>query len=144
MPLTLQLMKLTTQQAQAAIVGATEKAASIKVPMNIAVLDAGGHLKSFVRMDSAVLGSIDIALKKAKTAVLFGMASEQVREFSKPGAASQWLEATNGVLVTFAGGIPFKNADGEIVGAIGVSGGSVDQDRSIAAAGAAAATVNLT
>jgi uncharacterized protein GlcG (DUF336 family) len=95
-------------------------------------------------MEDAVLGSIDVALKKAKTAVLFGMASEQVREFSKPGAASQWLEATNGVLVTFAGGIPLKTADGRIVGAIGVSGGSVEQDRQIAAAGAAAARLNLT
>ena len=64
-------------------------------------------------------------------------------KYSKPGAASQWLEATNGVLVTFAGGIPFRDPSGEVMGAIGVSGGSVDQDRSIAAAGAAAAPFNL-
>jgi uncharacterized protein GlcG (DUF336 family) len=137
-------MNVTLAQAQEIVAAAQAAAAAIGVPVTIAVLDGAAHLKAFARMDNALLGSIDIALKKAKTAVLFGMASEQVREFSKPGAASQWLEATNGVLVTFAGGIPFKNADGEIVGAIGVSGGSVEHDRSIAARGAAAATVNLT
>ena len=136
-------MNVTLAQAQEILAAAQAAAVATEVPVTIAVLDGAGHLKAFVRMDNALLGSIDIALKKAKTAVLFGMASEQVREFSKPGAASQWLEATNGVLVTFAGGLPFKHADGEIVGAIGVSGGSVEQDRSIAAAGAAAATLNL-
>jgi uncharacterized protein GlcG (DUF336 family) len=70
------------------------------------------------------------------------MASEQVREFSKPGAPSQWLEATNGVLVTFAGGIPVKDAAGAVIGALGVSGGSVEQDRAIAAAGLATAVLN--
>jgi uncharacterized protein GlcG (DUF336 family) len=136
-------MHVTLTQAQAILDAAHTAAVARGVPVTIAVLDGAAHLKAFVRMDNAVLGSIDIALKKAKTAVLFGMTTEQVREFSRPGAPSQWLEATNGVLVTFAGGIPFKDAGGEIVGAIGVSGGSVEQDRSIAAAGAAAATVTL-
>jgi uncharacterized protein GlcG (DUF336 family) len=135
-------MNITLDDAQEILAAAQAAAAAAEVPVTIAVLDGAAHLKAFVRMDRAVLGSIDIALKKAKTAVLFGMASEEVREFSKPGAASQWLEATNGVLVTFAGGIPFKDGDGAIVGAIGVSGGSVEQDRSIAAAGAAAASLN--
>jgi uncharacterized protein GlcG (DUF336 family) len=130
-------MNITLDDAQEILAAAQAAAAAMGVPVTIAVLDGAAHLKAFVRMDRAVLGSIDIALKKAKTAVLFGMASEQVREFSKPGAASQWLEATNGVLVTFAGGIPFKDGDGAVAGAIGVSGGSVEQDRSIAAAGAA-------
>jgi uncharacterized protein GlcG (DUF336 family) len=137
-------MNITLAHAQEILEAAQAAAAATGVSVTIAVLDGAAHLKVFVRMDNAVLGSIDIALKKAKTAVLFGMASEEVREFSKPGAPSQWLEATNGVLVTFAGGIPFKNAGGEVVGAIGVSGGSVEQDRSVAAAGAAAATLNLT
>jgi uncharacterized protein GlcG (DUF336 family) len=137
-------MNVTLAQAQEILAAAQAAAAATGVPVTIAVLDGAAHLKAFVRMDHAVLGSVDIALKKAKTAVLFGMASEQVREFSKPGAASQWLEATNGVLVTFAGGIPFKGADGEILGAIGVSGGSVEQDRAVAAAGAAATALTLT
>lgn len=137
-------MNVTLEHAQEILAAAQAAAAATGVPVTIAVLDGAAHLKAFVRMDNAVLGSIDIALKKAKTAVLFGMASEQVHEFSKPGAPSHWLEATNGVLVTFAGGIPFRGVDGEITGAIGVSGGSVEQDRSVAAAGAAAATLNLT
>ena len=137
-------MNVTLANAQEILDAAQAAAAAMGVPVTIAVLDGAGHLKAFARMDRAVLGSIDIALKKAKTAVLFGMASEQVREFSKPGAASQWLEATNGVLVTFAGGMPFKDADGAIAGAIGVSGGSVEQDRAVAAAGAAAAAFTRT
>jgi uncharacterized protein GlcG (DUF336 family) len=135
-------MKITLEQAQIIVGGAQAAAAALEVPVTIAVLDGAGHLKAFVRMDGAVLGSTDIALKKAKTAVLFGIESEQVREYSKPGAPSHWLEATNGVLVTFAGGIPFKDAGGDVIGAIGVSGGSVEQDRSVAAAGAVAATVD--
>jgi uncharacterized protein GlcG (DUF336 family) len=132
-------MNVLLANAQEIVAAAHAAAVAMGVPVTIAVLDGAAHLKAFVRMDRAVVGSIDIALKKAKTAVLFGMASEQVREFSKPGAASQWLETTNGVLVTFAGGIPFTDGDGVIVGAIGVSGGSVEQDRAVAAAGAAAA-----
>src|SRR4051812_44831396 len=106
-------MTTTLQVARIIVQRAEVEARAIGVPMSIAVLDSGGHLKAFARMDGAVLGSIDIALKKAKTAVLFAMNSEVVREFSKPGAASHWLEATNDVLVTFAGGIPLKDADGQ-------------------------------
>jgi uncharacterized protein GlcG (DUF336 family) len=118
------------------IVGRAEAAAeALGIAVNIAVLDGGGHLKAFARMDDAVLGSIDIALKKAKTSVLFAMNSETVGEFSKPGAPAQGLEATNDVLVTFAGGVPLKDENGHIVGAIGVSGGAVEQDRAVALAG---------
>lgn len=129
-------MKLTTQDAQAAIAAAAAKAADIKVPMNIAVLDAGAHLKAFLRMDGAVLGSIDIALRKARTAVFFETSSEALWEYCKPGAPAPGLELTNGVLVTFAGGIPLR-AGGEVIGAIGVSGGAVSQDALVAGAGAA-------
>jgi uncharacterized protein GlcG (DUF336 family) len=135
-------MKLTTQDAQAVMAAAIAKATDIKVPMNIAVLDAGAHLKAFLRMDGAVLGSIDIALKKAKTAVLFETNSEAVWEYCKPGAPAPGLELTNDVLATFAGGIPLR-AGSEIVGAIGVSGGAVSQDASVAAAGAAVFAVPL-
>lgn len=131
-------MRITSRQARAVIAAGEAKADEIGVPMNIAVLDGGGHLKAFARMDGAVLGSIDIALKKAKTAVLFGMNSEAVGEFCKPGAPAQGLAATNDVLVVFAGGIPIRNAAGEVIGGVGVSGGAVDQDYAVALAAAAA------
>lgn len=131
-------MKLTTQQAQVVVAAAAAKAGEIAVPMNIAILDAGGHLKAFLRMDGAVLGSIDVAMKKAKTAVLFEVASEAVWEYCKPGAPAQGLELTNDVLVTFAGGMPLRTSEGELLGAIGISGGAVSQDAQVAGAGAAA------
>jgi uncharacterized protein GlcG (DUF336 family) len=130
-------MKLTALDAQAVMSAATARAAALAVPMNIVVLDAGGHLKSFLRMDGALLGSIDIAQKKAKTAVLFESNSEAVWEYCKPGAAAHGLELTNQILATFAGGVPLR-AGKEMLGAIGVSGGAVSQDAEVAAAGAAA------
>jgi uncharacterized protein GlcG (DUF336 family) len=114
-------------------------AREIGVPMNIAVLDAAAHLKSFVRMDGALLGSIDIALGKARTSALFGMNSEAVGEFCKPGGSSPGLELTNGVLVVFAGGVPIRDGNGVVIGAVGVSGGAVAQDANVAQAAAAAA-----
>jgi uncharacterized protein GlcG (DUF336 family) len=131
-------MSLSTKQARAIITEACAAASDIAVPMNIAVLDANGHLKSFVRMDGAVLGSIDVAIKKARTAVLFETNSESVWEYCKPGGQAPGLELTNGTLVVFAGGIPLRTGSGEILGAIGVSGGAVEQDAQVAAAGAAA------
>ena len=133
-------MQITSSHARAVIAAGEAKADEIGVPMNIAVLDGGGHLKAFARMDGAVLGSIDIALKKAKTAVLFGMNSEAVGEFCKPGAPAQGLAATNDVLVVFAGGIPIRNEVGEVIGGVGVSGGAVDQDYAVALAAAAPIT----
>jgi uncharacterized protein GlcG (DUF336 family) len=130
-------MKLTTQDAEAVIAAAVARASDIKVAMNIAVLDAGAHLKAFLRMDGAVLGSIDIALKKAKTTVLFEANSEAIWDYCKPGAPAPGLELTNDVLAVFAGGIPLRAGD-EVIGAIGVSGGAVSQDAAVAAAGAAA------
>lgn len=88
-------------------------------------------------MDRASIGSIDIALNKARTAALFGMRTESIGEFCKPGGTSPGLEQTNGGLVVFAGGIPLIRADGVVIGAVGVSGGSVAQDREIAEAAAA-------
>ena len=132
-------MNLSTDHSEAVMRAAQRKAEEIGVPMNIAVLDGGGHLKAFLRMDRAMLGSIDIALKKAKTAVLFGMNTEIVGEFCKPGAPAQGLAATNDVLVVFAGGIPIKNEAGEVIGSVGVSGGAVDQDYVVALAATAAA-----
>jgi uncharacterized protein GlcG (DUF336 family) len=132
-------MRLTEEVAQAAIAAARVAAEEIGVPMNIAVLDAGAHLKAFARMEGALLGSIDIALGKAKTSVLFGMNSEAVGEFCKPGGTSPGLELTNGTLVVFAGGIPIRSGDGSVIGAVGVSGGAVAQDLRVAEAAAKAA-----
>jgi uncharacterized protein GlcG (DUF336 family) len=108
------------------------------LPVVIAVLDAGAHLKAFRRMDGAVLASIDIALRKATTAVLFQANSEDVWEYCKPGAPAPGLELTNGGLAPFGGGIPLKGPDGQVIGALGVSGGSVAQDTDVAKAGFAA------
>jgi uncharacterized protein GlcG (DUF336 family) len=130
---------LSQSYSDAALAAATAEARAIGVPMNVAVLDAGANLKAFLRMDGALLGSIDIALKKARTAALFGMNTEAVGEFCKPGGTSPGLDATNGGLVVFAGGIPLRAPGGELLGAVGVSGGSVEQDFQVASAAAAAA-----
>lgn len=129
---------ITLRQAYAALRAAEEKATAIGVPVNIAVLDAGAHLKAFSRMDGAVLGSIDVATRKAMTAALFQARSESVWEYCKPGAPAPALELSNGGLAPFAGGIPLRGPHGEVLGAVGVSGGSVAQDLEIAEAGVAA------
>jgi uncharacterized protein GlcG (DUF336 family) len=114
------------------------KARELGLPVVIALLDAGAHLKAFRRMDGAVLASIDIAVRKAKTAVLFQANSEAVWEYCKPGAPAPGLELTNGGLAPFGGGIPLKGPDGQIIGALSVSGGTVAQDVEVAQAGFAA------
>lgn len=131
-------MSITQSQADAVIAAARQIAHEIGVPMNVAVLDAGVHLKAFARMDGALLGSIDIAVGKARTAALFGMNTEAIGEFSKPGGTSPGLELTNGGLVVFAGGIPIRDGKGALLGAVGVSGGAVDQDFQVALAAAKA------
>lgn len=134
-------MQLTSRQAQAVIDAAAAKAQELGIPVNVAVLDAGARLKAFSRMDGAVLGSIDIAMRKATTAALFESNSEAVWEYCKPGAPAHYLELTNGGLAPFEGGMPLKSATGELVGAVGVSGGAVAQDFEIVRAAAAAFTV---
>ncbi|KQV57391.1 MULTISPECIES: heme-binding protein [unclassified Caulobacter] len=129
---------LSLSQAQAALAAGQARAAALGTPVNIAVLDASAHLKAFGRMDEAVLGSIDVALGKARTAALFGITSEAVWDYCKPGAPAPGLERSNGGLMTFPGGVPLRDANGRLVGAIGVSGGSPDQDAEIARAAAAA------
>ena len=131
-------MDISQARCDAVLAAAEAMATDIGVPMNIAVMDAGANLKAFLRMDGALIGSIDIALGKAKTAVLFGMNTEAVGEFCKPGGPSPGLELTNGGLVVFAGGIPLRDAEGRIVGSVGVSGGSPAQDFEVATVAAAA------
>lgn len=127
-------MEPTQLQAQQAIGQASQKAAAMGVNANIAILDSAGHLKAFLRMDNAFLGSIDIAMGKAKTAMLFRMNSEAVGEFLNPENKTYGMVNTSGGLVGFKGGMPVKSA-GHIIAYIGVSGGSPDQDFEIAAAG---------
>ena len=130
-------MPLTSSQASAVIAAAEAKASSIGISVIVAVVDAGVHLKAFTRMDGAVLGSIDIAIKKARTSALFQANSEAVWEYCKPGAPAPALELTNDGLAPFGGGVPLRSADGELLGAVGVSGGAVAQDAEIAQAAAA-------
>jgi len=133
-------MSISTKSAEQILEAAKQEAIRIGIPMSIAILDGSGHLKVFLRMDGAMLGSIDIALKKAKTAFLLGMNTEAVFEFCKPGAPAFGLEHTNDGLVVFAGGIPLKAVTGETFGAVGVSGGTVSDDFSVAQAAAGALT----
>ncbi|WP_255373114.1 GlcG/HbpS family heme-binding protein [Chitinophaga sp. YR627] len=122
------------EQATTAARQAELKATEIQVPVNIVILDTAGYLKFFVRMDSAFIGSIDIALQKAKTAMLFRTSSEMVGEFLKPEAHAYGLSQTNGGLVGFPGGLPILR-NNDIIGYIGISGGAVPQDLLIATAG---------
>ena len=131
-------MQLSSLQAQTVIDGAEAKARALGLPVVIAVLDAGAHLKAFRRMDGAVLASIDIAIRKASTAVLFQANSEAIWDYCKPGAPAPGLELTNGGLAPFGGGIPLKGPDGAVIGALGVSGGTVAQDVDVAQAAFAA------
>lgn len=131
---------LSLEQAQAAVAAAIKKAAEIDTKMDIAVVDAGANLKAFARMDGAWLGSIDIAIKKAKTSRFFDFPTGVIGELSQPGGPLFNIEVSNGGLITFPGGLPIKDADGNVIGAIGVSGSTVENDHIVAEAGAAAAS----
>jgi len=126
---------ITLAQAQALVETAMKKATEIDTLMNIAVVDAGGNLKAFARMDGAWLGSTDISVRKARTARFFDMNSGDVGALSQPGGPLYNIEVSNGGLITFPGGIPVR-LNGEIVGGIGVSGSSVENDHTVADAGA--------
>ena len=129
---------LSLDAAERVLAAAKKKAAEIGTKMDIAVVDAGANLKAFVRMDGAWLGSIDIAQRKARTARWFDMNTGEIGKLSQPGGPLFGIEHSNGGLITFPGGIPLKNSKGEVVGAIGVSGSSVENDHTVALAGAAA------
>ncbi len=129
---------ITADQAHAVVGAAQAKSAEIDCKMDIAVVDAGANLKAFLRMDGAWLGSIDIAIKKAKTARFFDMNTGEIGKLSQPGGKLFNIEHSNGGLITFPGGVPIKDAAGDIIGAIGVSGDSVENDHIAAVAGARA------
>jgi uncharacterized protein GlcG (DUF336 family) len=129
---------ITLEDTQKVIAAAQKKAQEINCPMDIAVVDAGGNLKSHVRMDGAFIGSISISINKAYTAIAFQTETKDLAPLTQSGQELFGLsDAHGGRIVIFAGGIPLRR-DGEIVGAIGVSTGTVDQDQQVAEAGAAA------
>ncbi len=131
---------ISLTEAQKVIEGARKKATDEGLDMNVAVVDAGNNLTAFVRMDGAWLGSIDIALDKASTARSFDMPTKALCDMAQPGQPLYGIDSLSGSkshIVVFPGGIPLER-DGEIVGAIGVSGGNPDQDHLVAEGGVAA------
>lgn len=131
------MTSLPLTKAQAVVEAAIAKAHEIGQPMNIAVVDDGGHLVAFARMDGAIKASIDISTRKATTSVLMNAPTAALMGLVQPGAELYGLEQLSGGLVVFGGGIPLQ-IDGVTVGAIGVSAGSAAQDVEVAEAGVAA------
>jgi uncharacterized protein GlcG (DUF336 family) len=128
---------ITLEQAMRVIDAAKAKAKQQDTLMNIAVVDAGGNLKAFERMEGAFLGSIDVSIKKAKTARLFNMPTKDLGALAQVGQPLYGIEVTNDGLVVFGGGELIKDKNGVIIGAVGVSGSSVEYDMAVAQAGAA-------
>lgn len=115
--------------SQHLITAAIERANQINIAVNIAIFDSGANLMAFQRMDGAQLGSIDVALKKAKTAVLFKGSTERFGQVVRDNQLNS-IEQTNDGLILFAGGEPINHAS--FLGGIGISGGSAEQDKEIA------------
>ena len=129
---------LKLEDARRVISAAEKKANEIGQPMNIAVADEGGNIVAHVRMDNAWIGSIDISMKKAYTSSAFEIETKELAKYAQSGGQFFGVHVSNdGKVMIFAGGVPLKR-EGKVVGAIGVSGGSGDQDQSVATAGAAA------
>lgn len=131
-------MNISLEQAEKIITAAKVKSLEIETKMNIAVVDAGANLVAFSRMDGAWLGSLDISIKKAKTSRFFDMNTGVIGELSQPGGSLYNIEHSNNGLITFPGGVPVKDANGNIIGAVGVSGSTVENDHIVAEAGAKA------
>ncbi|MBI3213975.1 MAG: heme-binding protein [Mycobacterium sp.] len=131
------MTSMPLSKAQSVIEAAVAKADAIGQPMNIAVVDDGGHLVAFARMDGAIKASIDISIRKARTSILMNLPTSALMDLVQPGAELFGLEHTSGGLVVFGGGV-LLTVDDVVIGAIGVSAGSVEQDVSVAEAGRAA------
>src|SRR5690606_40262260 len=131
-------MSVTLEDARRVIAAAEERADEIGQPMNIAVVDAGGNLVAHVRQDGAWIGSVDISINKAWTSRAFDITTKDLGDNSQPTQQFFGIHTTNhGRVTIFAGGVPLSR-DGAVVGAVGISGGSGEQDHSVAEAGAAA------
>jgi uncharacterized protein GlcG (DUF336 family) len=112
------------------------KAEEVGASSNVAVVDSGANLVAFLRMDDAMLGSADVAIRKARTAALFHMTTESLGSFAQPGQPLYGIEATNGGLILFGGGAPITDPSGAVIGGIGVSGSTVEIDTMLAGLGA--------
>merc|ERR1712001_41960 len=123
---------ISSEAALKLLKAAEEKSRDLGVKMNIAVVDSGANLVGFLRMDGAWLGSVDIAMKKAKTATFFQMNTEIIGSLSQPGGALFNIEHSNNGLITFPGGIPLTSGSGQMIGGIGVSGSTVENDKIVA------------
>lgn len=130
-------MDITLEQAEKIVAAAKAKAEELGLKMNIAIVDAGANLKAFARQDNAWLGSIDISIKKAKTARFFDFPTGVIGSLSQPGGSLFGIEHSNGGLISFPGGLPIKVGD-VVIGGIGVSGSTVENDHAVAEAGLAA------
>ena len=128
---------ITLSAATTVVDAAAAKAREIGQPMNIAVVDDGGHLVAFARMDGAIKASVDISIRKARTSILMNAPTSALMPLVQPGAELYGLEQLSGGMVIFGGGILLIEGD-VVIGAIGVSAGSVEQDVSVAEAGVAA------
>ena len=129
---------ITVDQSTTILQKAEQLAKSEKILINIAIVDAGANLKAFLRMDGSYLGSIDVAIKKAKTARYFNAPTGEIGKIAQPGGDIYNIEHSNEGLITFPGGIPIKDKQGVIIGAIGISGGTIEQDHRIASEAAKA------
>jgi uncharacterized protein GlcG (DUF336 family) len=130
-------MDITLEQAEKILAAAKAKSTELGLRMNIAIVDAGANLKAFARQDNAWLGSIDISIKKAKTARFFDFPTGVIGSLSQPGGSLFGIEHSNGGLISFPGGLPIKVGD-VVIGGIGVSGSTVENDHAVAEAGLAA------
>ncbi len=130
---------ITLAQAEQVLAAALADATARGLAMNVAIVDAGANLRAFARRDGAWLGSIDISIKKARTARYFDMPTGDIGSPSQPGGPLYKIEISNDGLISFPGGLPLS-VDGVIVGAIGVSGSSVENDHAVASAGRGAIT----
>ena len=129
---------ITLEEAKRIVSAAERKAQEMGQPMNIAVMDAGRNLLAFQRMDGAWVASIDIAIDKAFTSAGRGLTTREIGEMAQPGQPLFGINTTNGGrIVIFAGGVPLMR-EGQVVGAVGVSGGTPDEDHEVAEAGVAA------
>ena len=129
---------ITADQATLILKAAEQLAKKENIVVNIAVVDAGANLKAFLRMDGSYLGSIDVSIKKAKTARYFNTPTGEIGKIAQPGQDIYNIEHSNDGLITFPGGVPIKDKNGMIIGAIGISGGTIHQDHQIAAEAAKA------
>ena len=130
------------QLASRAVREAVEESKKLNAKMNIAVVDVGANLVYFVRMDGSYLGSVDISIRKAKTAVMFQRPTGDLGKISQPGSPVYGIEHSNEGIITFPGGIPIYNKEGNLMGGIGVSGSSVENDHKVAEAGIKAIQMN--